>query len=234
MSLLEKSPITQPFDPNHVANPSPDDRLEQAMADLKAAAASREIERICGAYAVVRKRMPGAKVREVLQRVERALGPQARLILVSSYSHRQCFMCDGGMIPCDPCDGQGSIDGRTCGSCDGFGVQECTFCRGTAWADPQTIPAELRRPVHEWQFHAVQSDLKRLKDEFQLTPDRVARIAPEHRRRVGAWLMKLEARLTDLEEQARLANDLSNQTAFGTAVSEIGQLLQRLAATLGR
>jgi len=215
--------------PDEPHGPDPTDaRVEAALIELKAAVGSRDVEKICGAYAVVRKRLAGSKVRDMFERVEQTLGPEARRILISSYSHRQCFMCDAGMVACDQCDGTGKLNDRICGSCDGLGIQLCTFCRGTGWADPSTIPGELARSVHEKQFRYVQGELARFKNEVHITPEAFAKADPDLRRKVGSWLMRLEARLADLEEQAKQANNLSNQTAFGQAVNEVDHLLQTL------
>lgn len=228
MSLLEESRITQPT--GNQNEPKPAESIEKTLDDLRLASESREVEKICGAYSVLRRRMgAGTQIRELLERVEKVVGPQARLILVAAYSRRHCFMCDAGMVPCDQCDGTGTgTSGKACSACEGFAVTTCTFCRGTGWADPATIPAELRRAVHEKQFFHVQEELKRLKDEMKLTPERFAKLPLEQRRKVGAWLIRLQSRLADLEQRAKDANDTSNQTAFGAAVGEVDQLLHQL------
>ena len=235
MSLQRESRITDPSSTNQgSASPQGDGAetpaVRQALEDLRLAVESRQVEKICSDYAALRKKLAGTKLGDMFEIIAEVLGPHAKAILISAHSHRHCFMCDAGMLPCDQCEGTGvSPSGKPCSHCDGFGLAECTFCRGTGWADPETIPAEMRQAVHDRQFRQVQDELNRVKQETGLLASKFAMLDAAHRRRIGGWLMRLSARLADLEQQAKQANDVSNQTAFGAAVGEVDSLLHNLA-----
>ncbi len=124
------------------------DKLRTALEELAHAAAKKHAEPICTAYSRLRHASRGMHVREMFKRADEALGQSSRDLIVTAYSHRHCFMCKGGIVACRSCRGSGQVEkGRKCLSCDGLGLTMCDFCRGTGWADRDSLPREIRPAV---------------------------------------------------------------------------------------
>jgi hypothetical protein len=120
-------------------------------------------------------------------------------LIVSAFSHRRCFMCKGGMVRCDQCEGSGGgVRGR-CPHCLGLGAVPCTFCQGSGWADRATTPPELRRSVLAKQLEHVRQDMHRLgkvvedlkRHDEETGPDTV-------RLQLVGWLVRLSGRIAQL------------------------------------
>ncbi|MDY6913455.1 MAG: hypothetical protein SVT52_03225 [Planctomycetota bacterium] len=203
--------------------PAKADGLRQALAELREAAVRKKVEPICSAYRAVRKAAKGMKAKMLFAMLAEAVDPQAMNLIVSAYSHRDCFMCRQGVTSCTQCEGSGEIEAdRNCPACGGLGLSACAFCLGTSWADRDTIPKELRGPVLQRQWTHVQRDLEVLNKTFAGdAAEKVRSFDSQQRRSTIAWLIRLQARLADL-------NDV------GIAAAEAGADETRLAAEVGR
>ena len=197
--------------------------LQQALAELREAVARKRVEPICAAYRAVRKAAKTMKAGMLFSMLAEAVDPQIMNLIVSAYSHRDCFMCRQGVTACTQCEGSGEIEAdRSCPACGGLGLSACAFCTGTGWADRQTIPKELRKLVLQRQWTHVRRDLELLDKTFAV--DAAAKVRgfdPKQRRSTIAWLIRLQARLADL-------NDV------GVAAAEAEADEARLAAEVGR
>lgn len=216
-------------DATHVPG-SPED-VQKALDELRSAAGSRQVEPICAAYIALRKRCAGLKVKDLFDLVDQALGPVGKGLIVSAFSHRRCFMCTAGTMACDQCDETGlSAPGRICPNCDGFGVVPCTFCQGTGWADREVVPSEIKRTVAEKHFLHVKSEWERLKSENDgFVPQKLAKLAFGHRRRLGTWLIRLQSRMAALQGSQEVP-EAKDQEELTDAVAEIDLLLGSLSA----
>jgi hypothetical protein len=205
--------------------------LEQAMEDLKTALVERKVEPICSAYQSVRHAVRGMKTKDMFGMIEQAAGPQAKEMILSAHAHRECFMCQSGSMACDQCGGSGQIDpGRTCPSCDGLGLADCTFCRGTGWADAQMLPAELRRAVEEKHYVRAMDDLRSLQQRLvRVGINNLPRLSPEERREMASLAMRLQARLEE-SRQRGLVNT-QNPAVFDQAIAGLSHILQKLQPT---
>ncbi|MFB3892996.1 MAG: hypothetical protein ACE15C_13340 [Phycisphaerae bacterium] len=207
------------------------DGVRNAMDELRRAADSRQIEPICAAYIALRKRCAGMKVRELFDRVEQALGPMGKAVVISAFSHRRCFMCTGGTMACDQCDETGlAAPGRICPGCDGFGVVPCTFCQGTGWADREVVPEEIKRAVADRHVLHVKSEWSRLKAENEgFSAQKLAKLTFGQRRRLGTWLIRLQSRMNALGQSEEVA-ETSDRDELTAAIAEIDLLLGSLSA----
>ncbi len=181
----------------------PTELSDPAMRVLNAfaqAARKRSVEAVCSAYEDLRHACRGMTLGEVIALADSATRGKALSLVVSAYSHRQCFMCEAGHVACDGCDGTGQeLTGRTCAHCDGLGLARCPFCRGTGWSDQQTIPAELRRAVRSRQLAHVLCEAAQLRrwlaDHGQHDP---LALPDDQRRDLHTRIDRLVARLTEL------------------------------------
>ncbi len=180
-------------------SPAMADKLVEPLDDLRKAANEKKVERICAAYLALRH-AAGVKRRETFVLADTILDQPVMDLVVSAYSHRHCFMCDGGTVSCEECDQIGTLaDGRTCVSCEGLGVVECSFCGGTGWADRDTVPAEIAPAVLSRQFCHVKAVLRRTIGTLAgFTICQIRSLPPRKRMPVVAKLMQLQWRLDDL------------------------------------
>jgi len=182
--------------------PAGRERLRKALAELRVAVKSRKVDPIVAAYQTLHDSANGVSPKNIMELAIHALGPEARDAIVSAYSQRECFMCTRGQAPCDHCAGNGTDeDGEACANCGGTGVAACDFCRGTGWADRETIPDEIRDIVVQRQLSQVHKDLARLARAVKALGTRNLRRLPDkHRRELAVWLAQMQARLRDLCE----------------------------------
>jgi len=168
--------------------------FDAAMDGLRQAVAGGKPDPICAAYLKLRRTARGMSPRALLTSADRAIGPGSAETVLAAFSARRCFMCNGGAVPCETCDGTGQREGHVCPQCDGLGVEPCAFCQAAAWCDGEQTPAELARGVLRRRIAAVAEDVKRFQ---HLSPARVLASAdtPARRRRLAAWLMRLKGRL---------------------------------------
>ncbi len=201
-------------------------RLESALASLREAVRRKKVDPICAAYQKLRTRAGSLGVRDPASLVRKALGPMCEKVIVSAFSHRHCLMCDGGTVSCRPCRAKGALeDDRICPGCNGLGISSCDFCRGTGWADRDTIPPELRSPVLHRQLMHVRSELKPLAAVLaKLKPANIQALTPDRRRILAARLMRDQARLTDLADIDGLA-DAEESVRFASVAANIEHVL---------
>ncbi len=205
--------------------------MTKAIASLSAAIDSRNVETICMAYQELRHAAAKMPLRTLYGALDERLGPAAISAVVAAHANRHCFMCEGGMVPCDQCEGHGECrddaPGGQCPYCDGVGVVPCGFCRGDGWADGSVTPPELRRAARESQLKRVQEETTRLHQQMaSMNGDDLTKLPAGIRRQVAIWAMKLAARLRTLEERHQIPP--ADKQAHDTAVHHTQKLLGRL------
>ena len=201
----------------------------RALRDLAGALSHRQVEEICTSYLGLREQVDGMSLAELLGQVEREAGDQAMGLIVSAFSHRRCYMCKDGTVPCKTCDGTGSVDRFSCPQCDGLGVEPCSFCLGSSWTDRDAVPVEIRQAVLKHHVARVEKNLARL---ARLSPEALtsaAKLPPGKRTEVVTWLFRLQGRLVDL---ARSVKDNGSEKAarYGIMAAKIEKLLEALRA----
>jgi len=200
--------------------------LPNALEALKRAILAKKIEPICMAYQAVRLAGFAMKAKEIFEAIDASAGASARGSIVSAYSHRQCFMCEGGTVPCDQCDGSGLAEpGRVCPNCRGFAITSCTFCQGTGWAEISTIPPEIARSVQERQVKYVMDEMVRVQQQAAvIQAEKLQLLDQPSRRRLGEWLMRLQARLDNLLERPAALSAPQKQQ-FAAAMADIDRMV---------
>jgi len=220
---------------NKLQHPEPGDQddVRRAMLEIRRAAQSRHVDNICGAYNSLRRAMAGRKIRDLFDAVTAALGPTGMAIVVSSYSHRKCFMCDHGTVVCDQCDGKRRLpSGKICQTCEGLAVTPCTFCLGTGWADREIIPDEIRTVVVDKQFLHTRADLDKLiNDNPEMAAGRAIQMPFMQRRSLVLWLMRLHARLSNIAQSGDPAA-AQHQQELGKALDQIAAMQQTLSTAV--
>ena len=206
-------------------------RMAKAMDHFRAAAFERKPEGICAAYQALRNVADGMRIGELLRLVGEATRQDAPTLIVSAYSHRQCFMCDRGTVSCDHCGGSGELAvGRPCPRCDGIGLSACGFCGGTGWADRNSIPPEIISAVLARQLTRTRRDLRHLVQRAgRLTPKGLRLLDTAHKKDMGAWMMRLQARLLDLAQSE--AADEAEEVRLGALAGGINDCLDILRKT---
>jgi len=206
----------QAADPQQLAPAS--EKVSAALTDLKQAVRAKQAEAICTAYQQLKEANPSSAAAVRLTLATQAIGSAAVGIIVSAFAHRHCFMCQHGATPCRSCDGTGTLPGEdlSCPRCSGTGTRPCTFCNGTAWADAEMAPRELRRAVTQMQLGHVKEELRRATEILCTLKGKSLNTLPAKQRRSAVhWLRKIQARLADLslrdelpaEQRGRLAED---------------------------
>jgi len=169
------------------------------MRQLGQAVAAKKVEPICIGYLVGRRAGRGMDPDRLLAAVDRALGPNARALIVSAFAHRRCFMCRGGLTACATCRGTGRAGEFACTNCDGLGVRPCQMCLGSDWSPVEDMPPELRAGVVARRVAHVTDHLDRLGK--LPAPEAAGRSAPSRRRELTVKLLRLQGRLTVLTGQ---------------------------------
>ena len=205
--------------------------FDKALAELTNAIAARKVEPICAAYFRLRSKAQGITLEEMFNRIRQAAGDKALDAIVSAFSHRRCFMCDGGVMPCQACQGQGlTADGEPCLSCDGQGVEVCSFCLGTGWSDYNQIPKELRKAVLHRRTRHVEKDLARLvRTVSGKSLDSINKLSKDERKEIIVWLIRLQARLRELAELGKGKDKRADK--FGIAAGQIERILKKLRSS---
>jgi hypothetical protein len=207
----------------------PDHRIQSALSTLRQALAGQEVQAICGAYHALRNFTDPAGRQKLPEWIEQALGLEAMHAIVSAYSHLHCFMCSGGLVPCESCEGAGHDDGDPCPYCRGLGIAPCTFCRGTGWADRNLLPEELRQAVLQRQLLGVRGYATQLAGLFaRVNPEAVKTMSPPRRRQLAAELIHLRARLTDMAENA------ASNTEANVGLAKAARKVENVLRSLGR
>jgi hypothetical protein len=209
-------------------DPQPPQDVKSAMADLRSALLGRKIERICAAYQQLRLAASTLSAAQRCKMVGELIGPLAMTMIVSAHSHRQCYMCADGTIPCETCLGTGEMSpGRTCPNCDGLAAMTCGFCRGTNWADRETVPGEIRAIVSRRQRDHVQRDLPALaKMVAQLTAQAAAATPLKSRQEIARWLLRFSGRLAVVATSRDTPQD--QQENFSQFAAQADNLLEML------
>lgn len=177
-----------------------DQALDKLFGDLCEAIICKRVEPICAAYRHLLDAAGDCDRDKLLARVDASLGEAARPYIVSAFSHRGCFMCKNGIVPCDQCDATGELPGgQRCPKCRGLGQAACGFCRGTGWADREVVPPELISDVFERQLAHVHEELANLMETIGPGKlEELRRLPTDQKRTVGAWLIRIYARLRDM------------------------------------
>jgi hypothetical protein len=208
-------------------SPQPHD-VQSAMAELRAALHGRKIDPICAAYGQLRQAASTLSASQLCKMIGEVLGPQAMTTIISAYSHMQCFMCSDGSVPCETCHGTGELSpGRKCPNCDGLATMPCAFCRGTNWADRESIPGEILAVVSRRQREHVQRELPVLaKIVADLTPQKADATPIQKRREIARWLSRIWARLTAVAADQDTPKD--EQMKFSLHATQAEKLLEML------
>ena len=180
--------------------------IQDELAKLQEAVASREAESICVAYLALSKKAAasGIKLSEVFALADEALSESTALVILSAFSHRHCPMCEDGVVRCGQCEGTGSTgENRKCPACDGVGATSCDFCEGTGWAPPGMIPADiLWNTLKRRQLANVKDDMMKLtKTLGKLDAEKTRELPAELRRNLTRWATRLRARLRSLAKE---------------------------------
>ena len=206
--------------------------LQSALDALRQAADRRKVDPICAAYQALRGQANGIGTEEVFRRIHDTLGETGQALIISAFSHRHCFMCTAGAVLCQSCEGAGKNDaGRLCMQCDGLGVCACDFCRGTGWADRETIPPDLRRIVLRRQRLHIRSELKTLSGilaELKVTD--IPELPPDRKRTLAARMLRAQSRLADLSRLEE-PDHTEKIASLGSAVAKIEEVLDLLRRT---
>ena len=227
-SLSSKQPDEGKDIPQSRHQPDRDD-FNKALDELVNAIASRKVEPICAAYFRLRSKAR-MKLEEMFNRIKQAAGDKALEVIVSAFSHRRCFMCDDGVMPCQACQGEGIVDGTPCLNCDGLGLEVCSFCLGTGWADYNQIPRELQRAVLHRRIRHVEKDLARLARTVSgKSLDLVNQLSKDEKKEIIVWLIRLQARLNELAELGKGKDKQADK--FGIAAGQIERILRKLRSS---
>ena len=229
---LDQSGAGKSDNPDRTSHPQVADptHLEKVLSDLRRAAKQKEPEPLCNAYQALRDAAAAMrmKIEECLRLADEALGRPAGDVIIAAYTRRSCFMCEDGTAPCAACGSSGLIEqDRACMHCDGIGLTPCGFCGGTGWAARSTCPPELATAVLRRQRSAARREVKRLgATAAKLTPQKMRKLPQDLRRSLGGWLIRLQARLSDLA-QAEVVDD--DQRAYlGSVADKIDACLDLL------
>lgn len=204
--------------------------LADALDNLKRSVQQDDPDGVVRAYGELCRAGQGMKLRELLDRIEGAMGKHGVGAVLDAFAHQSCYMCSGGVRLCESCDGTGEIEeGRACPSCDGHGLAPCQFCRGTGWADTEAVPAELRQAVVLRQAAHARHGLGKLIEALaKLTRQRAMALPLKHRLTLVARILRAQARLAMLSEAEAI--DEHERTRMGRAAEKLDGPLETLRA----
>jgi hypothetical protein len=196
--------------------------FDRSLADLAAALAANDPERICPAYRAAKGLWTGT-VPGLLERIEQSCGRGSGESIVHAFSRLHCYMCQDGASSCPSCEGAGG----DCSACDGLGMEVCGFCGGTGWADEEMIPPEFRPAVRHQHVNAALKQAQKLaeiRDAAHFAA--LARQLPRAKKtEIGLWLLRLKCRFDALARQATDRKQIQHQVLAKHA----GKLLNALA-----
>lgn len=174
----------------------------KALKNLAEAITERKVEPVCAAYLALRHvagKIPPNEIPGQVDRFITAKSGSAQELIISAFSHRHCLMCSNGMESCRTCDGSGIVEDYECPTCDGLGVEICSFCAGTGWCDYNDIPDEIRLAAVHRRIKHVKKELARLDRISEADiPALLEQLKPQQRHKLASSLLRLQARLTDL------------------------------------
>jgi len=200
--------------------------FDAAMDGLRQALAGRKGDPICAAYLKLRRAANGMSPRALMTSADRGIGAGSAEAILAAFSARRCFMCDGGAVPCETCDGTGRREGHVCPQCDGLGIEPCAFCQAAAWCDGEQTPAELTRGVLRRRIAAVTEDVKRFQG-LSLAQALASGDTPARRVRLAAWLMRLKGRLGYVASASN-GDGTEARVALSRLGERIGAILEAL------
>jgi hypothetical protein len=119
------------------------------------------------------------------------------------------------------------VDRFPCPQCDGLGIEACSFCLGSGWTDRNEIPEEFRPAVLKRQAHHVEKDIDRLVQSGRKILASAEQMTQEDRNRLAAWLIRLQARLTDLARHVKEDGD-ERAVRYGALAGRIDTILDTL------
>lgn len=176
------------------------DRSVLALARVLSAGRS---EPICLAYIQLRQHAAGMTIAEMLSRLQQALGQENLAAIFSAFSHRHCYMCVDGHVPCHSCEGSGQLGDGPCLQCAGLGMEGCNFCSGTGWGDESLMPRELIPELRKRHLSHALGQWKKLTEAGDLAKWALnaGRMPMAERREVALWVMRVKARLEAVAEE---------------------------------
>lgn len=180
-------------------------RIVKALEAFAAAARGRHVEAICAAYQGLQSAANGMGPKQLLLLADKTIGRSAADLVVSAFSHCNCFMCTDGVVACDVCEGKGTVDtDEPCANCASLGLVRCSFCEGTSWAGSDVIPHELRQAVWQRRLARAGKALRQFARDFCPAALSLLGNAPaSERHRMVRRAIRLEARLRNLARDAR-------------------------------
>lgn len=202
--------------------------FEAALRKLAEALATRRVEPVCTAYLELRQAGRGMPPERILQAAGEVDGRAGRDLIVSAFSRRRCLMCDDGTLACKTCNGGGVVNDYPCPSCDGQGVEVCSFCMGVGWSDEDEIPTELRDQVRRRRTRSLGHDAEKL-NRLSLTRALASARGADasQRRELMPWLLRLQARLA-VADDGQDGNGEAFAATRRTLSDRIEKLLQAL------
>ncbi len=207
--------------------------FDEALKNLAEAIAERKVEPICTAYLALRHVAGKTPLIEILKQVDRTVSSKsgsALAMIISAFSHRQCVMCSSGAAPCRTCSGSGTSEGFECPTCDGLGVETCSFCAGTGWSDRHDIPDEIRPAAVNRRIKHAKKELARLDRISEADiPASVKQLQPQQQSELASSLLRLQARLTSLAG-VEVGNDAEHIARFRVGAERIRRFLEVLRA----
>lgn len=209
---------------------TPHGAIQHAVENLRHAAADKNSDSLCAAYLELRQAAKGIAGEQLISLSSRTLGEAARDILGQAFAQAGCYMCRDGTAECLVCNGTGeAVPGRRCTHCEGLPVA-CGFCRGTAWADQDSIPVELRHAVTARHLARVRSDMIRLKKTFSTgdLDQKLSRLDASSRRAVTGWLIRLDAQIHELIQRNAIT-DKAEIASLRQADQQIEEALDTLS-----
>jgi len=209
--------------------PGGSEGIRAVLTELRRAVREKKVDGICAAYQTLRELTDAQGPGRAMELVPKALGEKGAEIVISAFSFRRCFMCSNGTVECEQCGGTGeAAPGESCPHCDGLGLVLCNFCRGTGWADPETVPEELASAVHLRQLSHVRREVRELAKSIKgMRIEELPQLSAARRRALAGELMRVSARMSELASDEELAKN--ERTAdLGSMVSRIDKILTTL------
>ena len=211
--------------------------LTQAASLVRQAVQEGHVEGICEAYFLLRR---AGGVGDALSRpylCNGLLDEHTKRTVCHAYARRHCFMCNAAALACETCGQTGLVEGDICRNCHGLGHVPCSFCRGTGWADPATVPAEWRRGVARAQLQRTRAELQKLCHGLEHHNLRqIEHLPVEGRRVLHSRLHRVSARIQDLLARGAVANSKERKTfpQMVAMLRKIEQDLEESMASLDR
>ena len=205
----------------------PNESIKKTLNDLAHAINNKQVEPICVAFQELRQASGQIPFAEMMSMAKKYIGKPLQPMIVSSYSRRPCFMCNKGVAVCIKCDGTGKrMDDSFCKSCKGLGLTACGFCRGTGWAERETIPPELLKAVLKNQLEHLEKDVGKLREKLGTgNSDELKELSKKPKRKLKTWLIRINARIMDLIDSEAADDDSDREKNLSALASRIQKVL---------